>query len=127
MTRRTAIQTLAAFPGILRAQNRRPNIVFLMTDDQRFDAMSCAGNRILSTPNMDRIASGGVRFRQAFVTNSLCSPSRATIVTGIYSHAHGVMTNGGSTHRLRPDQVTFPALLRNAGYYTALTGKWHIA
>jgi arylsulfatase A-like enzyme len=128
MTRRTALQTFAAgFPQILRGQTRRPNILFLMTDDQRYDAMSCAGNQILRTPNMDRIAEGGVRFTEGFVSNALCSPSRATIVTGLYSHAHGVTTNGGATHRLRPDQVTFPMLLQKAGYHTALVGKWHIA
>src|SRR5262245_61936089 len=124
MTRRQLLSTAAAFPFISNAQAKRPNFLFVMTDDQRFDAMSCAGNRILKTPNMDRIAAEGVRFREAFVTNSLCSPSRATIVTGLYSHAHGVTTNGGATHRLRPDIPTFPGLLRQAGYYTALVGKW---
>lgn len=131
MTRRSAIQTLAsaaAAPQIVRGQNsRRPNILFVMTDDQRSDAMSCAGNPHLKTPQMDRLAGEGVRFRQAFATDALCSPSRATIVTGLYSHTHGVTTNGGPGQRLRPDQVTFPMLLRQAGYYTAMIGKWHIA
>jgi arylsulfatase A-like enzyme len=119
---------VAAFPNILRGQQqRRPNILFVMTDDQRYDAMSCAGNAYLKTPNMDRVAEGGVRFKNAFVTNALCSPSRATIVTGLYSHTHGCTTNdGGPRQRLRPDQVTYPMLLRNSGYYTALVGKWHI-
>jgi hypothetical protein len=79
MTRRTALKatggSAAAAPAIPRGA-ARPNILFLMTDDQRYNAMSCAGNRILSTPHMDRIASGGVRSENAFVTNSLCSPSR---------------------------------------------------
>jgi arylsulfatase A-like enzyme len=130
MTRRSALQTLAgaaALPQLLRGQKNRPNILFVMTDDQRYDAMSCAGNPFLKTPNMDRLASEGVRFRQAFATDALCSPSRATIVTGLYSHAHGVTTNEGSHQKLRPDQVTFPMLLQQAGYYTALLGKWHIA
>jgi arylsulfatase A-like enzyme len=128
LTRRAALGALAAgFPAIGRSQLRRPNFLFVMTDDQRFDAMSCAGNRFLATPHMDRIAREGVRFENAFVTNALCSPSRATIVTGLYSHAHGVTTNGGRTHRLRPDQVTFPLLLQRSGYFTALVGKWHIA
>ncbi|MGH9627283.1 MAG: sulfatase-like hydrolase/transferase, partial [Bryobacteraceae bacterium] len=126
MTRRDALQAFAAgaagFPQILKGQAKRPNILFVMTDDQRYDAMSCAGNKFLKTPSMDRIAEGGVRFGNAFVTNALCSPSRATIVTGLYSHAHGVTTNSGASHRLRPDQITFPMLLQKAGYYTALIG-----
>jgi len=117
----------AGFPHIARPQHRRPNVLFVMTDDQRWDAMSCAGNRILRTPNMDRLAAEGVRFAEAFVTNALCSPSRGTILTGLYSHAHGVTTNGGLSHYFRPGQIIFPALLQQAGYYTALLGKWHIA
>ena len=128
MTRRAAIGAAAlGFPAILRPQTRRPNVKFFMTDDQRWDAMSCAGNRILKTPNMDRIAEGGVRFQDAFVSNALCSPSRGTIVTGLYSHAHGVTTNSGASHHLRPDVPTYPELLQKAGYYTTLIGKWHIA
>lgn len=122
-TRRTLLE---AFPALLHAQRHRPNFLFFMTDDQRFDAMSCAGNAILKTPNLDRIASGGVRFSQAFVTNSLCSPSRGTIITGLYSHAHGVASNASPRNRFKPGIPMFPKLLRQAGYFTALTGKWHI-
>ncbi|HNT37056.1 MAG TPA: sulfatase-like hydrolase/transferase, partial [bacterium] len=82
-------------------ETKRPNFVILMTDDQRWDAMSCAGNKILRTPNMDRLAKEGVRFENAFVTNSLCTPSRATVLTGLYSHTHGVIDNKG--HQIEAD------------------------
>lgn len=107
-----------------QSDSPRPNFVIMMTDDQRWDAMSCAGNEILKTPNMDRIAAEGVRFENAFVTNSLCSPSRATVMTGLYSHAHGVFDNKG--RRLSPDQPILPDLLREAGYEVAFCGKSHI-
>jgi len=110
---------------------RAPNVLILSTDDQRHDSFSIAGNRILQTPNMDRIGAGGIRFSEAFCTNSLCAPSRATLLTGLYSHVHGVTTNGdGEVNRnqpgLRDDQTTFVHLLRQAGYQTAMIGKWHI-
>jgi arylsulfatase A-like enzyme len=108
-----------------------PNFIFILTDDQQQAAMSAYGNKILKTPNMDRIASEGIRFTEAFVTNALCAPSRASYLTGLYSHTHGVITNGdGPGFRNQPglkdDQVTFAHLLRQAGYHTALVGKWHI-
>ncbi len=108
-----------------------PNILFVMSDDQRRDAMGAYGNPILKTPHMDRLAAEGVRFDQAFVTNSLCAPSRASILTGLYSHTHGVTTNGDgpafvNQPGLSDTLATFPALLRRVGYFTALVGKWHL-
>ncbi|MGB2844765.1 MAG: sulfatase, partial [Candidatus Aminicenantaceae bacterium] len=90
--------------------------------DQRWDGMSCAGNPVIKTPNMDRIAEGGVRFTNMFVTTSLCGPSRASILTGKYVHNHGVRRNGMS---LPMEQKTFLEILKEAGYETAFIGKWH--
>jgi arylsulfatase A-like enzyme len=103
-------------------RNRKPNFVFFMTDDQRWDGMSCAGNKILKTPNTDRIAEGGVRFTNMFVTTSLCGPSRASILTGKYVHNHGVRRNGMA---LPLEEKTFLEMLKEAKYETAFIGKWH--
>lgn len=112
------------------ASPRRPSFVFLYTDDQRWDAMGVVqremGDRArfpwFETPNMDRLAAEGFRFRNAFVVNSLCSPSRACFLTGRYSHGNGVANN----HTPFPaDSVTHASLLRGAGYQTAYVGKWH--
>ena len=134
--RRSALQRMAAAgSGIMlsgcaqKNAARRPNVIFIMTDDQTVDQMSCYGNSILRTPNMDRIAHDGTRFRNCFCTNSLCAPSRATILTGCYSGLHGITGNSekkGYEERLNPDLPTFPELLQQAGYYTAIIGKYHI-
>jgi arylsulfatase A-like enzyme len=95
-----------------------------MCDDQRWDALSIAGNTVLKTPNMDRIGREGIVFRNAFVTNSLCGPSRATILTGTYSHTNGMIDNRPKTD-IRPDAPWMPDLLRAAGYEVAFCGKSH--
>ena len=102
----------------------RPNLVVMMTDDQRFDYLSCEGHPFLKTPNMDRIATEGARCKNMFVINSLCAPSRATLMTGVYTHTHGVIDNMGSA--MKPDVIFLPDLLRTAGYETAFCGKSHL-
>jgi len=124
MNRRQFLGTLTA-PAVAAPRAARPNLVFIYTDDQRWDAMSCAGHPFLKTPNMDRIAREGVRFRNAFVTLPLCSPSRASFLTGQYAHTHRVTTNANNSDLSR-QLSTFPRLLQQAGYETAFVGKWHM-
>ena len=102
---------------------QRPNIIFIMSDDHASHAMSCYGSRINETPHLDRIANEGMRFNNCFCTNSICAPSRATILTGTYNHVNGVTTL--KTH-LDNRLTTFPKLLQAAGYQTAIIGKWHL-
>jgi len=102
---------------------RRPNVVFILTDDQRWDTMSCAGHPFLKTPHLDRIAAEGARFTNMFVTTSLCSPSRASFLSGLYAHSHGVVNNFTDY----PSEMTsFPMRLQQEGYETAYIGKWHM-
>ena len=103
-------------------ENQR-NIIFILADDHRFDAMGFAGHPFLETPNLDRMAKGGAWFENAFVTTSLCSPSRASIVTGQYAHNHNVVDN---YNPLPKGLIFFPEYMQEAGYDTAFIGKWHM-
>lgn len=125
---RLAVATCLVLCGVSSSiaggvQQQRPNFIFILTDDQRHDAVGCAGNPQIHTPTLDRLCAQGMRFRNAFVTTSLCSPSRATCLTGRYASAHGVVGLGG---RLRPGEQTLPGILAAAGYRTAVAGKWHL-
>ena len=102
-----------------------PNIVVVLVDDLRWDELGCTGHPFVRTPNIDRIASEGVRFRNAFCTTPLCSPVRACLLTGLHTHHHGILDNtdrSEQSHQLK----TFPLALQQSGYTTAYVGKWHM-
>lgn len=102
-----------------------PNLLFIMTDQQRFDAMSCAGNTVLETPNMDRLAREGVLFKNAYTANPVCVPSRAIILTGLSSENVNVRGNGDYESKHVPDVPTFDRILKKEGYAAEYYGKWH--
>ncbi|MFD1095084.1 sulfatase family protein [Salegentibacter chungangensis] len=106
---------------------KKPNIVFIMTDDHAAQAISAYGHpvsKLAPTPNIDRIAENGAKFNNNFCTNSICGPSRAVILTGKHSHINGFRMNGES---FNGDQATLPKYLQKSGYQTAIVGKWHLA
>lgn len=107
----------AAAPG------RRPNVVFILTDDQRWNTIGLARDSVMATPNIDRLGREGLYFPNAFCTTSLCSPSRASILGGLYAHTHGVSNN---FTEYPVDLPTFPRQLQKAGYQTAYVGKYHM-
>ena len=103
-------------------KGKRKNVIYILTDDQRYDELGFI-NPVIETPNMDRLANEGVYFKNAFVTTALCSPSRASILTGQYMHNHGVVDN----NKPPPEgTIFFPQHLQSVGYNTAFIGKWHM-
>lgn len=114
-------------PALLRGAEleQPPNIVVVLVDDLRWDEIGCVGHPFVRTPNIDRIAREGARFRNAFCTTPLCSPVRACLLTGLETHHHGILDNinrSEQSHRLK----TFPQAMQRSGYQTAYVGKWHM-
>lgn len=108
---------------VFGADGQRPNILLIFSDDHAAQAVGCYGSKVNQTPNLDRIATGGMRFSNCFCTNALCGPSRAVVLTGKYSHLNGFRKNGDV---FDGSQQTMAKLLQGAGYQTAVVGKWHL-
>jgi N-acetylglucosamine-6-sulfatase len=107
------------------ADRRRPNIVFILVDDLRWDELGCTGHPFAQSPNSDRLAREGASFQNAFVTTPLCSPSRASYLTGKYAHQHGI-TDNTDRSRASHELITWPRQLHDQGYETSFVGKWHM-
>ena len=119
----SAAAAAAAMPFAGCSRTRRPNVVFVLSDDLRWDCLGVAGHPFLKTPNIDRIANEGIRFSNAFCTSSLCSPSRASFLSGLYAHSHQVINNFTEFPANIP---SYPQRLHDDGYHTAYIGKWHM-
>ena len=119
----TAALTMPAWLTACATKTKRPNILFVFSDDHALQSISAYGSKINSTPNIDRIANDGAIFEHNTCCNSICAPSRAAILTGKHSHANGKRTN---LDIFDAEQQSFPKLLQNSGYKTALIGKWHL-
>lgn len=115
--------TLYAIPGIAQKAGSRPNVIYMMSDDHAYQAISAYGYGLNQTPNIDKIASEGMLFQRAYVTNSICGPSRAVMLTGKFSHLNGFKDNHS---RFDSSQQTVAKLMHDAGYQTAVIGKWHL-
>ena len=120
-----ALAALTSQTKTTQAQEKdnRPNILFIFSDDHAYQAIGAYDSKVNKTPNLDRIANEGMRFDRAFVTNSICGPSRAVVLTGKYGHLNGFVRNGNT---FNGNQQTVSKLLQSDGYETAVIGKWHL-
>jgi arylsulfatase A-like enzyme len=125
MNRRTFIGSAAALPGLRLGAAPQPNLLFIMTDQQRFDALSCAGNRILQTPNLDRLAREGALFRTATTPCPVCVPARTSMLTGKSMHGTGVTGNQSAADTESDPGPSYDNVLAGRGYASAYIGKWH--
>ena len=135
LTRRDFLKTTSITPFVLQSAaqtNPRPNIIFIMADDLGYADLSCYGRRDYSTPNIDRLAAGGMRFTQAYANSAVCSATRTGLITGRYQYRLPVgldeplTANSSGRVGLPPEHPTLPSLLKKAGYATTLIGKWHL-
>ncbi|MDZ8120427.1 sulfatase-like hydrolase/transferase [Pontiella agarivorans] len=115
-----------ALAGAARMPEKKPNIIFLLTDDQRWDSVGFMGQKIGKTPNLDQLASDGVVFDNAFVTTAICTPSRACYMLGQFERRHGIDFNSGTSMSAEAWAKSYPVLVRNAGYFTGYIGKNHL-
>ena len=115
---------------LLKNMSKKPNILFIMTDQQRLSAVSAYGHTPCQTPHIDRLAAEGTLFENAYTTFPVSSPARASVLTGLYPHAHGVTANihevACSVHELPDGPHLLPRRLQTAGYSSGYTGKWHL-
>ncbi len=123
---KVTLRTLLCFAAMMLlasvSRAERPNIIFIFSDDHAQHAISAYGSKVNETPHLDRLAKGGVRFKNSFVTNSICTPSRATLLTGQYSHLNGVPV----FNRFDGSRDHVAKNLQAGGYYTGIIGKWHL-